>query len=153
MPASRQICSDFSAQGDSYVGYPYRFTDDITNPRVAFMIAGMGDSAEPGKQFGEHGWMGGAAAGFEVDSTDFALGTPPNALVIAKGFVTADHYTIPHEERLALEYRRPQKGMLCSDMTFFETSSGGAVFSVGSMTFAGSLTGGGKSAVRAAVHG
>jgi N,N-dimethylformamidase len=33
----------------------------------------------------------------------------------------------------------PQQDWSCADMTFFETPSGGAVFSVGSMTYAGSL--------------
>ena len=33
----------------------------------------------------------------------------------------------------------PQEDWSCADMTFFETAAGGAVFSVGSMTYAGSL--------------
>ena len=35
--------------------------------------------------------------------------------------------------------QRPQEDWSCADMTFFETAAGGAVFSVGSMTYVGSL--------------
>lgn len=129
----------FSAQGDSYIGYPYRFTNAITNSRVAFMVIGMDGKALPGEQFGEGGWMGGGAAGFEVDSADFELGTPRNALVIASGAVDTNHFIAVHEDRLALDYRKSINDLLRSDMTFFETPAGGAVFSVGSMTFVGSL--------------
>ena len=40
-----------------------------------------------------------------------------------------------------LTHRHPlaQQDWSCADMTFFETASGGALFSVGSMTYAGSL--------------
>lgn len=130
----------FSAQGDSYVGHPYTFTDEILNPRVSFLRNGMKAFAIPGATFGENGWMGGGAAGFEVDSADIDLGTPPNALVIAKGPVTQDHYIPVHEDLLALEHRKPIEDLLCADMTFFETAAGGAVFSVGSMTFVGALS-------------
>ena len=57
--------------------------------------------------------MGGGAAGFELDSVNPKYGTPPHAVVVA--------------ESVAIH---PDYG---------ETAAGGAVFSVGSMTYAGSL--------------
>jgi N,N-dimethylformamidase len=44
-----------------------------------------------------------------------------------------------NEDMLVHRHPLPQEDWSCADMTFFETASGGAVFSVGSMTYAGSL--------------
>jgi N,N-dimethylformamidase len=83
--------------------------------------------------------MGGGAAGFELDSADPRYGTPPHALVVAKGVVIHDDYRWVNEDMLVHRHPRPQEDWSCADMTFFETASGGAVFSVGSMTYVGSL--------------
>ncbi len=89
--------------------------------------------------FGDAGFMGGGAAGFELDSADIGLGTPPHALVVAKGVVIHPDYGPVNEDMLVLRHPKPQEDWSCADMVFFETPSGGAVFSVGSMTYAGSL--------------
>jgi N,N-dimethylformamidase len=135
-PAHRVVGNGFSVQG-KHLGFPYRFTDAIRDPRVAFMTEGM--SVEPGQVFGESGYMGGGAAGFELDSADVKYGTPPDALVVAKGVVIHKDYGPVNEDRLVLVHPRPQEEWSCADMVFFETAAGGAVFSVGSMTYAGSL--------------
>ncbi len=126
----------FSTQG-RHLGFPYHFTDGINDPRVAFMTAGI--DATPGTAFGEHGYMGGGAAGFELDSVNPKYGTPPNALVVAKGVVIHEDYGWVNEDMLTHRHPLPQGDWSCADMTFFETPSGGAVFSVGSMTYAGSI--------------
>lgn len=126
----------FSTQG-RHLGFPYHFTEGIQNPRVKFMTEGLEVAA--GEQFGERGYMGGGAVGFELDSVNPKYGTPPNALVVAKGIVIHPDYGPVNEDMLVHHHPLPQEDWSCADMTFFETASGGAVFSVGSMTYAGSL--------------
>jgi N,N-dimethylformamidase len=128
----------FSSQG-FYSGFPYRFTDGIRDPRVAFILEGIDGAAAPGTIFGDFGWMGGGAAGFELDRADRALGTPPHAVVIAKGQVDHPDYGPVNEDMLIHRPPKPLSELICADMTFFETRAGGAVFSVGSMTYLGSL--------------
>jgi N,N-dimethylformamidase len=126
----------FSVQG-RHLGFPYCFIDGIDDPRVAFMTAGL--EAGVGTIFGEAGYMGGGAAGFELDSVSKKYGTPPHALVVAKGIVIHPDYGWVNEDMLVHRHPLPQEDWSCADMTFFETPAGGAVFSVGSMTYAGSL--------------
>ena len=127
---------NFSSQG-RHLGFPYKFTDGINNPRAAFMTAGLNVSA--GEAFGDQGFMGGGAAGFELDSVNFRYGSPPNVLVVAKGVVIHEDYGWVNEDMLVHRHPLPQEEWSCADMTFFETPAGGAVFSVGSMTYAGSI--------------
>lgn len=126
----------FSVQG-RHLGFPYRFTAGIGDGRVAFMRAGL--EVEEGQVFGDAGFMGGGAAGFELDSVNPAYGTPAHALVVAKGVVIHPDYGWVNEDMLTHRHPRPREDWSCADMTFFETGAGGAVFSVGSMTYAGSL--------------
>jgi N,N-dimethylformamidase len=135
-PAHRLVGVGFSAQG-TYSGFPFRFVEGIRDPRVAFMTEGL--EVEPGAVFGEHGFMGGGAAGYELDSVNPRYGTPENALVVAKGIVVRPDYVWVHEDLLVERHPRPAEDWSCADMTFFETPSGGAVFSVGSMSYVGAL--------------
>jgi N,N-dimethylformamidase len=127
---------NFSTQG-RHLGFPYRFIDGISDPRVGFMTTGL--DVHTGTVFGDSGYMGGGAAGFELDSVNPKYGTPPHALVVAKGVVIHPDYGWVNEDMLVHRHPLPQEDWSCADMTFFETASGGAVFSVGSMTYAGSL--------------
>ena len=136
-PAHRLVGNGFSAQG-RHLGFPYRFTDAIADPRVAFMRAGLAD-AVAGAAFGDCGFMGGGAAGFELDSYDTTHGSPAHGLVVAKGVVIHDDYGPVNEDMLIHRHPRAREDWSCADMVFFETPAGGAVFSVGSMTYAGSL--------------
>ena len=135
-PSHRLVGNGFSVQG-RHLGFPYRFTEAIGDPRVAFMTAGL--EAAPGAVFGDSGFMGGGAAGFELDSADEHWGTPPDALVVAKGVVIHPDYGPVNEDMLVLRHPKKQEDWSCADMVFFETPAGGAVFSVGSMTYVGSL--------------
>ena len=127
---------NFSSQG-RHLGFPYHFTDGINNPRAAFMTTGL--NVAVGQPFGDSGYMGGGAAGFELDSVNFKSGSPPNVLIVAKGIVIHPDYGWVNEDMLVHRHPLPQEDWSCADMTFFETPAGGAVFSVGSMTYAGSL--------------
>ncbi len=132
----RLVGIGFSTQG-RHLGFPYRFVIGIDDPRVAFMTTGL--DARAGTEFGDAGYMGGGAAGFELDSVNPKYGTPPHALVVAKGVVIHPDYGWVNEDMLVHRHPLPQSDWSCADMTFFETAAGGAVFSVGSMTYAGSL--------------
>ncbi len=132
----RLVGIGFSTQG-RHLGFPYRFVAAIDDPRVAFMTAGL--DVRAGAVFGDAGYMGGGAAGFELDSVNPKYGTPPHALVVAKGIVIHPDYGWVNEDMLTHRHPLPQEDWSCADMTFFETAAGGAVFSVGSMTYAGSL--------------
>jgi N,N-dimethylformamidase len=135
-PAHRLVGNGFSAQG-RHSGFPYHFTAAIDDPRVAFMTAGL--DASPGGVFGDSGFMGGGGAGFELDSADTHWGTPPGALVVAKGVVVHPDYGPVNEDMLVIRHPKAPEDWSCSDIVFFETPAGGAVFSVGSMTYVGSL--------------
>lgn len=126
----------FSTQG-RHLGFPYRFIAGIASPRVGFMTEGL--AVRDGEAFGDTGFMGGGAAGFELDSVNPKYGTPRHALVVAKGIVIHPDYGPVNEDMLIHRHPLAQQDWSCADMTFFETASGGAVFSVGSMTYAGSL--------------
>ena len=115
---------------------PYRRTPAANDPRVSFIFEGV-----QGDILGDFGLMQNGAAGLEIDSANPALGTPPHALVIASSFNHTNTY-----EMTAEEVRIPNgmsdgllNPLIHADMTFFETPEGGAVFSTGSIAYAGAL--------------
>jgi N,N-dimethylformamidase len=84
----------------------------------------------------------GGASGDEIDRLDYGLGTPPHALLLASSTGHSDYYQFVVEETLEM---LPGKGgtedpKVRSDMVYFETANGGAVFSVGSIAWCGSLS-------------
>lgn len=116
---------------------PYRRNPESRDPRAAWIFAGLGDE----QLIGDSGVLQGGAAGYEIDRHDFAKGSPPHSLVVASSFGHSNMYgvtsgsildTLPNPES-ALENLR-------ADMVFFETGHGGAVFSVGSIAWCGSLS-------------
>jgi N,N-dimethylformamidase len=126
----------FISQGFDKCSY-YRRTAASRDPRVAFMFADIQDEV-----LGDFGILQGGAAGLEIDSADPALGTPPHALVVARSEnhsntyeLVAEEVRIPHGATDAL-----QNTEIHADLVFFETPDGGAVFSTGSIAYAGSLS-------------
>ena len=90
-------------------------------------------------------WPGhGGAAGDELDRLDFELGTPPQALLLASSTGHNHHYQQVIEDIPQLKSERVYGGSthppVRADMVYFETGGGGAVFSVGSLTWCGSLS-------------
>jgi N,N-dimethylformamidase len=94
------------------------------------------------EEFGETGLSGGGAAGFELDRADLRLGTPANAAILARSgppptsFVTVPEELLSHVATVTGE--RPQD-LQRGEIVYFTLPGGGAVFSVGSITFCGSL--------------
>jgi N,N-dimethylformamidase len=115
----------------------YRRTPASLDPRAAFIFRGVGEN-EP---IGDFGILGGGASGSEIDAADSLLGTPPHTLVVASSEGhSANTYLVPDEtgfHHSAMD--GAQNPRVRADMTFFETSGGGAVFSVGSIAWGASL--------------
>lgn len=124
----------FSAQGN-YEGSFYRRQAGSFDTRASFAFQGI--SAE--ELIGDFGFFGGGAAGFELDRADVTLGTPDHALILATSGMHGEMYRHVNEELLRQVSHRPSAEVLRSDIVFFETAQGGAVFSVGSITYCGSL--------------
>jgi N,N-dimethylformamidase len=149
----------FTAQGFDR-SHPYRRAPGSFDPRAAWIFDGVGED-EP---IGDFGLVMGGAAGFEMDRLDFQQGTPPHALLLAsatEGFsdsydgLAADWLQAPYQQALqdklgppehgeAVQYVRGGGGtvnpLVRSDVVFFETGNGGAVFSTGSIAWCGSLS-------------
>jgi N,N-dimethylformamidase len=127
----------FSAQG-LFEGSYYRRMPSAADPRAAWIFQGIEDEI-----IGDFGLSGGGAAGFELDRADLTLGTPPNALILARSEGHQSHFgTVPEEllSHLAtLNGERP-KDLIRAEIVYFETTAGGAVFSTGTITFCASLS-------------
>ncbi|TMJ22241.1 MAG: hypothetical protein E6G95_21045 [Alphaproteobacteria bacterium] len=93
--------------------------------------------------FGNYGLSGGGAAGFELDRLDHRLGSPLNAVVLASSEGhDRKNFVVVHEERLGFDTTIPGQTLdqlIRADMTYIEKPKGGAVFSVGSITYCGAL--------------
>jgi len=136
--APHRLCGvGFSAQGFNF-SRPYHRTAASHDPRCSWMFNGITED-EP---IGDFGLVFGGAAGSEIDSADIRKGTPSHALVVATAddFGADFHWVVEdyHHAHSAVN------GETCPhvrcDMVFYETQNGGAVFSTGSIAFAGSLS-------------
>jgi N,N-dimethylformamidase len=126
-----------SSQG-AFEGSYYRRTDGGEDPRAAWILEGINEEI-----LGNFGLSGGGAAGFELDRADIRLGTPENAVVIASSESHQPSFIAVLEDQLSQRNTVtgvPHDKLIRADITYFETANGGAVFSVGSITFCGSLS-------------
>jgi len=128
----------FVAQGGGDAA-AYVQTEEARSDQARFIFAGI----EPDEVIGDFGNQLGGAAGAEIDRADTHLGTPPETLVVATSAGRhSDHFQRAVEE---MEATLPgQGGTTCpevrADMTLLETPQGGAVFSVGSISWSASLS-------------
>jgi len=127
-----------SSQGFD-VSEPYVLRAAASDPRLAFMFEGL--DAASGRAFGDFGLSGEGAAGLEIDRADFSLGTPAHALVVASSVRHTDIYLMTPEDLLdpTPDWTGTQTDLVRADLTFFETAGGGAVFSTGSIAWAGAM--------------
>lgn len=114
----------------------YERTRASIDPRAAFIFAGVGEH----ERIGEFGVLGGAA-GLELDAADFTLGTPAHALVLARSTGHSNVYLLTVEEMMSTHPSVDglDNPLVRAELVFFETPSGGAVFSTGSIAWAASL--------------
>jgi N,N-dimethylformamidase len=126
----------FSSQGKFEATY-YRKTDAGKHSDYGWIFDGV-----EGDILGDYGLSGGGAAGYEMDRADATLGTPENAVVLARSENSPPSAVHVNEDMLGTVRTvngEPVSTLIRADMVYFKTPSGGAVFSVGSMTFLGSL--------------
>jgi N,N-dimethylformamidase len=116
--------------GSYYVRLPGSY-----DPRAAFIFDGV-----DADRIGDFGAFAGAA-GLELDIVDFTLGTPRHSVRLASSEDHSNIYMLTPEEILT-NYPGTdgiENPLVRADMVFFETESGGAVFSTGSIAWAASL--------------
>ena len=135
----RLVGIGFCAQGVDH-GSPYRRQPGSFDPDAAFIFEGIGDDEIIGDF--ESLVLARGAAGLELDRYDPKLGSPKNAMVLASSYGHSDYYQRTVEE---VNVNSGQLGgsedpEVRSDLVYFETPNGGAVFSVGSITWCGSLS-------------
>lgn len=134
--APNEICGlGFIAQGFDVSSY-YRRAPDAENPRAAFIFDGVSDEI-----IGDFGLIGGGAAGLELDCITVALGSPPNILRLASSEDHSQQVMLVNEEFGVVppNLGGDQNERVRADLAFYETAAGGAVFSVGSISWCGSL--------------
>ncbi|MBM3517006.1 MAG: hypothetical protein FJX56_03780 [Alphaproteobacteria bacterium] len=115
----------------------YVRTPASKDPRARFIFEGIGDK----ELIGDFGLEGGGAAGIEIDLADVKLGTPPHALVVASSVDHTESYLLVTEEAdiMIPNVDATNNPRIRADLVFYETPNGGAVFSVGSIAWTGSL--------------
>ena len=125
----------FISQGfDS--GAPFHRRPEADDPRAAFIFEGIDEEV-----VGDFGLCLGGAASWELDCVNPLLGTPAHALVVASSAGHSNIYELVPEEMLQSHPMTDatQNPDIHADMVFFETPKGGAVFSTGSIGYAGAL--------------
>lgn len=138
-PPQKLVGVGFTAQGN-FVGSHYRIHPEArSNPRVSWILDGVRSETVGGEGFSGHG-----AAGFELDRVDKRQGSPASAVVIASSEnhpPEAPWVLVPEEQltHITTITGESHKALIRADMAYFDIPGGGAVFSVGSITFCGSL--------------
>lgn len=135
-PPQALVGVGFSAQG-LFEGVGYHRMPASFDPQHAWIFAGIENTL-----FGDYGLSGGGAAGFELDRADTALGTPEDAAILARSERPTPSFIVVPEELLshiATVTGEPPPALLRAEIVFLRQPDGGAIFSVGSITFCGSL--------------
>lgn len=122
----------FAAQGfERAVGY--RRSPASHDSRASWIFDGVSD-----EDIGTSG-LGGGAAGQEVDRYNTELGSPSHAVILASATDFGADMTRTKEELEAAIIVPSPDPVVRADIVFFETPAGGAVFSVGSISWFGAL--------------
>ena len=131
--APNEICGiGFAAQGFEKATYFVR-DPGADSSRAAWILDGV-----PGERIGTSG-LGGGAAGQELDRYDVRLGSPRHAVVLASATTFGpDMLRTKEEFEGSVDFPTPDP-MVRADVVFYETPNGGAVFSVGSISWFGAL--------------
>ena len=120
------------------VSASYAQMPDARDPRLVWMMEGIDSDS----MIGDFGLINGGAAGLEMDRIDYALGTPPNTMLIASSHGHSQNALLVPEEQYFVSpgIDGTQDARVRADIVYFTTPNGGAVFSVSSMAWCGSLS-------------
>lgn len=124
----------FAAQGE-FFGDPYARA--CSDEKYAWVFKGLSDDV-----FGNYGFSGNGAAGFELDRMDYHIGTPTNTVLLARSVTRENGFMLVPEEQLTHLTNLSggsEQASKHADMIYIEAPGGGSVFSTGSITFCGSL--------------
>ena len=131
--APNEICGiGFAAQGFEKATYFVR-DPGADSSRAAWILDGV-----PAERIGTSG-LGGGAAGPEGDRYDVSLGSPAHAVVLASATTFGPDMLRTKEEFEGSVHFPTPDPMVRADIVFYETPGGGAVFSVGSISWFGAL--------------
>jgi N,N-dimethylformamidase len=149
-PPNELVATGFTAEGFGAVtgtatySRPYTRDPGSFDPRAAFVFQGIGPNEEIG-HFPSLQLTNGAA-GEELDRYDYALNSPPETLVLATASGFGNDYIFVVEEVNGTTNvsttgggGQPPNPLVRSDMTLSFLPRGGAVFSVSSISYSGSL--------------
>lgn len=127
----------FAAQGWDEVSSGYYRQPDSYEERVAFIFEGIAND----EVIGAFGRVMNGAAGDELDRVDHALGSPPHVLRLASSSHSRYYLQATEDIQDTSPFVDGESNpAVRADLAFFETGAGGAVFSVGSMSWAGALS-------------
>lgn len=138
---SKLLGVSFTSFGLTYSSY-YRRAPDSELPECSWIMEGIGLD-EP---IGNFGLIGDGAAGLELDRYDLELGTPHRAFLLAHSeghndmFVTVSEESTFHARGYFSAGTGENNPNTRADIVYYKTPQDGAVFSVGSMTWCGSLS-------------
>ncbi|NYH11902.1 N,N-dimethylformamidase beta subunit family domain-containing protein [Pseudomonas moraviensis] len=128
----------FTAEG-AFEGTYYVRTPESFRSELNFLFEGIA----PDQRIGDFGLSGGGAAGFEIDQVCSDLGTPDFVSVVAVSEGHGPTFETSFEELLLPGVfdggPRPYGGIR-SNIVYGIDENGGGLFSVGSITFCGSLS-------------
>lgn len=127
------FCAQGGGPGAGFVRTPHS-----ERTECAFVFAGIGSD----EVIGDFGDKQGGAAGDELDRADLALGTPPAALVLASSLGRHDssyQHAVEEVQEMNAHEGGDESPQVRADMTLFTNECGGAVFSVGSISWSASL--------------
>jgi N,N-dimethylformamidase len=137
-PPNRLVGTGFAAQGWDERARGYRRTAASHADRFSWVFAGISDDGI----IGDFGLVMGGAAGDEIDRADPSCGSPANTVVLASSSGHSDHYFVAIEDVLSLQpgLSGTDDPRVRADLAYRETGHGGAVFTVSSICWAGSLS-------------
>ena len=132
-PPNQLVGIGFAAQGFDGGSY-YKLQPGALNARAEFIMTNVVNA----DVVGNYGNQGGGAAGEEIDRWDEELGSPRHAIIVA----TSENHRpgmLRVKEEVHMMEAIGADPKVRADMVFFEVPGGGAVFSTGSISYAGSL--------------
>jgi len=134
-PPQTLVGVGMSGQGFDVCGH-FRRSAEAIDPRLAFVFEGVEEDI-----VGDFGIVGGGAAGLELDRHDTRLGSPPNAVILASSEnLTNLYYPGPEDVNSLMSHLGANDSdSVRGDIVFMETQNDGAVFSMSSISWAGSL--------------
>lgn len=146
-PPQRTVAVGFDAQGygspqgAATTGRPYDRMPDSFNPEAAFVFRGIGPNEVIG-DLPNLAEQSPGAAGDEIDRVDYAIGSPPDTLILATASGFPNTYQHVNEEVLqssSLESGQ-ENPLVRADMAYTKLLHDGAVFTTGSISWDGVLS-------------